>query len=434
MSNALKFTPNDGSVSVEIMYIPPLTSTIFESSTFRTASESCQNSQHDETLQTPQHAPTSQLSPSKPITTTPAKDRHPVAKEIPLDKDKTVKGYEHGHIIFRVVDSGPGMTSDQLSRLFQDGVQFNANELQGGGGTGLGLFIAKGIISQHDGRLTASSDGLGHGALFEIILPLWKLESDESAIDAGPKPKQGLNTLLETTSMTSNTDENALLEPTEKTLSTVDEPKSSVHVLVVDDVKSNRKLLRRLLENRGHQCDEAADGKEAVEMTKKAYENGYPYDSILLDYEMPVMDGPTAAREIRRFLSTRQQKQQEQKQKQQHAHEQKDDEDGDRQGQDQQDPESTTMNVGEGHHNKNETPCSTTKRNSNKRLNIIGVTGNVLVEDVSHFISCGADEVLSKPVKIQQLVSLWTEIGLYAPLAPQSSPTSPSSVTSTVSA
>ena len=64
------------------------------------------------------------------------------------------------------------MTADQLSKVFGVGVQFNANELQGGNGTGLGLHIAKGIMEQHGGTLNVTSEGIGHGSTFALMIPI----------------------------------------------------------------------------------------------------------------------------------------------------------------------------------------------------------------------------------------------------------------------
>jgi len=69
---------------------------------------------------------------------------------------------------------------------------------------------------------------------------------------------------------------------------------------VVDDVLSNRKLLARLLKLHGHHCDLAENGQEAVEMVAEAIDAGVPYHSVLLDYEMPILNGPGAAKEIRK--------------------------------------------------------------------------------------------------------------------------------------
>ena len=124
---------------------------------------------------------------------------------------------------------------------------------------------------------------------------------------------------------------------------------SSIHyghtVLVVDDSMMNRKLLARLVSKRCNIIHEADDGNRAVSLVKNAISQGKSYDVILMDYQMPNMDGPTAAREIR--------------------------------------------NLGFNGY-------------------IIGVTGNVLDIDRDHFINSGADKVCFKPIdigKIDEVVS-----------------------------
>ena len=85
----------------------------------------------------------------------------------------------HGNITVNVVDSGVGMTQDQLANLFQEGRQFNANKLLNGKGSGLGLYISKGIVNQHHGRLLASSGGLEvGGSTFSIELPLYEVNEE----------------------------------------------------------------------------------------------------------------------------------------------------------------------------------------------------------------------------------------------------------------
>jgi CheY-like chemotaxis protein len=279
MSNALKFTPAQGSIRVQAIYLPNSEDTLEE---------------HFE-----------------------------------LREGQIVIGYNRGSLRVRVIDTGAGMSKDQVDDLFQEGVQFNANELQAGGGSGLGLYIAKGIVSQHSGNLSASSEGLDRGTAFEMTLPLLEITTSNDS-DTESDVEDGMH------GSGTNTITNHSLRL----------PKSKLKVLVVDDVKSNRKLLRRILENKGHECDEAVDGQECIDMVRKAGEEEMPYDSILLDYEMPGMDGPTAAKEIRCTLL-------------------------------------------------------------DYETNIVGVTGNVLPEDIDFFKKCGANDVLSKPVKIVDLCASW---------------------------
>lgn len=119
-----------------------------------------------------------------------------------------------------------------------------------------------------------------------------------------------------------------------------------LNVLVVDDAVTNRKLCMRLLERNGHVCTGACDGVEAVEKVRQASESRTPYDCILLDYEMPNMKGPEACGELRKM------------------------------------------------------GCSSY---------IVGVTGNVMSEDVDHFRNSGADWVLAKPFRMEALEQLWVE-------------------------
>ena len=72
-------------------------------------------------------------------------------------------------VTIAVQDSGAGLSKENIGRLFQEGVQFNANKLQKGGGSGLGLYITKGIVNMHAGaRIWAESDGEGHGCTFFV--------------------------------------------------------------------------------------------------------------------------------------------------------------------------------------------------------------------------------------------------------------------------
>ena len=64
----------------------------------------------------------------------------------------------------------------------------------------------------------------------------------------------------------------------------------TLHVLMVDDAGMNRKLLMRLLKKEGHECEEAEDEIMAVDKVRESIQNGKPFDSILMDYEIPRMN------------------------------------------------------------------------------------------------------------------------------------------------
>ena len=78
-----------------------------------------------------------------------------------------------GSVTIKVTDTGAGLSKENLSQLFQERVQFNANKLQGGGGsTGLGLWISKGIVDMHHELMYATSPGIGLGCSFVVSIIL----------------------------------------------------------------------------------------------------------------------------------------------------------------------------------------------------------------------------------------------------------------------
>jgi two-component system, sensor histidine kinase len=260
-----------------------------------------------------------------------------------------------GNVIVSVIDDGVGMTNEQVSQVFNDGTQFNANLLQAGGGSGLGLSIARGLVIQHGGELSCSSDGLGKGTTFIVTLPIY--EEIESIF-----PDDDKNNEIEVDSRVVAAHEGLR---DKQTLSSVEKVGEESHyfripplrILVVDDALTNRKLCMRILDRAGHTTEGACDGSEAVEKVRMSLENGDLYDCILLDYEMPVMRGPTACELMRKM------------------------------------------------------GCSSF---------IAGVTGNVMSEDVDHFRNCGANWVLPKPFRLEALEHQLIEQGVVPCVKPGS--------------
>jgi len=164
-------------------------------------------------------------------------------------------------ICFEVTDTGPGMTDDVVHRLFQSFEQAHASVARKFGGTGLGLAISRRLAELMGGVLTAETT-LGVGSTFRLTLPL-------RAAEMADRP----GALADAVTTRS-------LRPKE--------------ILVVDDHPVNRQLVGLFLAPLGYVLTEAQDGREAVAIAATR-----PFDAILMDMQMPVMNGLEAAAHIR---------------------------------------------------------------------------------------------------------------------------------------
>jgi CheY-like chemotaxis protein len=156
---------------------------------------------------------------------------------------------------FEVLDTGPGIPADRQHLLFQDFSQLEPSE-----GTGLGLAISARLARQMEGSLAYYPGPGGVGSLFRLELP-W------------PAASGAIETPVETVSHA---------------------PSPGRDLLVVDDVRVNRRLLQALLAAEGHRVTEAQSGAEALSMLTRQR-----FDAVLLDLHMPGMDGFETTRRVR---------------------------------------------------------------------------------------------------------------------------------------
>ena len=164
-------------------------------------------------------------------------------------------------LVVEVRDTGIGIAPDVLPRLFEVFEQAEWGTARRYGGTGLGLAICRRLAEAMGGRVTLTSR-LGQGSCFRLEVPL----RPAAAPAAEPAP---------------------WAEPAGAA--------RRLKILVADDVAVNLALFRALLATAGHQIVTVGNGAAAVEAARSE-----PFDIILLDIHMPEMDGPTAARQIRR--------------------------------------------------------------------------------------------------------------------------------------
>lgn len=165
---------------------------------------------------------------------------------------------------FSVSDSGIGISEEALAEIFRPFEQANGEITRQYGGTGLGLSISRHIVNLLGGEISVKSKE-GEGSTFSFSL--WLKETHEKALPDQEKTENLLDDL------------------------------SGKRILLVDDVELNRKIVEAMLTDFKLIIDEAADGEEALNKVKESPENHYAL--ILMDIQMPKMDGYAASRAIR---------------------------------------------------------------------------------------------------------------------------------------
>jgi CheY-like chemotaxis protein len=168
---------------------------------------------------------------------------------------------------FAVKDTGIGISTDRMSRLFQSFSQVDTSTTRKYGGTGLGLAISKNLAELMGGRIWAESEQ-GKGSIFYFTIL--------AEASPEPSPAEPLG--------------GALLTP-----AGLDHgAKKHLNILLAEDNAVNQKVAIRMLERLGYRADIAANGLQVL----GALQN-HPYDLVLMDVQMPEMDGLVATRSIR---------------------------------------------------------------------------------------------------------------------------------------
>ncbi|KZV98649.1 hypothetical protein EXIGLDRAFT_763323 [Exidia glandulosa HHB12029] len=279
-----------------------------------------------------------------------------------------------------VRDTGPGLSVEDLKKLFERFAQANPSKDQFTGGHGLGLFVSRHLVSLLDGFIEVESVR-GEGATFSFCIPVEQTEPQVGGVQGwrnrilgrsarrasiSPRPTLKVSEVVqsdpipassasaplppeEAAALKFNADVISRLRDVEAASTDELSTHADVHVLVVEDNIINRKILVRQLQGKGFRTSSAAHGQEALHiLLDPTVPHGV--DVVLMDIEMPVKDGKTACSELRAWEAA----------------------EGPR--------------------------C--------QRLPVIAVTGNARDEQVGECLSIGFDEVALKPYRIDDIVRL----------------------------
>lgn len=265
-----------------------------------------------------------------------------------------------GYLVIDVIDDGVGISEENQKRLFKEIVQFKPEELQSGGGSGLGMWISKEIADLHDGIISVFSRGEGFGSTFRVEIPMIR-KLDRAIENVHLAAGAAFGKINYSIATHDHKDQSVFCSNSQTNVAGTVRP---LRILVVDDSQTSRKMLVKILKMRGNFCDEASDGLEAITKCKNKLDqisvtpsnlmvadfeqSSIMYDCILMDSIMPNVSGPEATAKIKKLGYN-------------------------------------------GH--------------------IIGVTGNTVQDDVDSFIKAGASHVLSKPVEVDALTRILNNLG-----------------------
>ncbi len=183
-----------------------------------------------------------------------------------------------GQLQFSVIDTGIGMTPGQRERLFKPFSQGDSMITQQFGGTGLGLAISQRLAAMLGGKIICDTE-LGRGSTFTATI-----DANLESLDADQ---------VDWITPGSVCTERAVVEPTGDLI------RLNAHILIVDDRRDIRFLSKHILGQSGATIVEAEDGVIAIETVRRSMGDGTSFDLILLDMQMPNLDGYETAAGLR---------------------------------------------------------------------------------------------------------------------------------------
>jgi len=205
-------------------------------------------------------------------------------------------------LLVEVCDTGLGLSPAQQRKLFQPFVQADISTHRQFGGSGLGLSISKQLVEMLGGTIEVESE-LGIGSVFAVKIPIGDVtntprENQMAEFDEAAPITPPTSTPNRAVGMVGNSSVNSVNKDAAKV---APKPRLPYRILLAEDGIDNQRLIQLILKKAGAKVDIAVNGKEAFEMAL-AFRNDAnvaPYDIILMDMLMPVLDGRQATASLR---------------------------------------------------------------------------------------------------------------------------------------
>lgn len=193
------------------------------------------------------------------------------------------KGKEQLHLVITIVDNGIGLNGKDIKRIFDRFYQAKNGKAHHAEGTGIGLHITKSIVELHNGTITADNNSEGTGCSFTISIPSGHKNSEKNQLDENSELQHSAGSTIP---IISTHDEEL-----------INSSASKKSVLVVDDNTEVSQYIYKEL-SAYYKVLTCSNGKDALDIVLKE-----PLDLIITDINMPVMDGVTLCRKIKKNIN-----------------------------------------------------------------------------------------------------------------------------------
>lgn len=202
-----------------------------------------------------------------------------------------------------VADTGVGITEEQRKKLFLPFSQADSSTARSYGGTGLGLSICKAIIEGVMGGKISLQSAYGKGTTVSFTITLQKATGTRHMFTTTARPKEHnsadpMAQYSRSETAKDQKDEGGELMFARQDLGSI--PRANIRVLVAEDNPVNQKIAIAFVKKLGFVCEAHENGREAVDALHRGSREGKPFHIVLMDVQMPVLDGYDATREIRK--------------------------------------------------------------------------------------------------------------------------------------